>query len=386
MADKTVNASINKSRKFGGNTAPYGDASSYRRGPFAEHPASIPKYGYDKDTSKMSRLYLPSAKALLKVKKEDQDILSPLVNAGYFDFLHDSVTEGFTERTQIRRLINGAFAAYYFGMEPPVFQFSGTVFNDRQADWRINFLRLYTRYLRGTKLAKLHRRVWISYDNVIIKGEIQSMNTNIRAAQQTFCPFAFSVLVSEMIIKSSAGLTSPNIPDINLTSFTSQDTSAKKEVVSGIRSPNKPDAISKRELVESKRKKRLVTVNTQINQTEAKIKVEIAAADEAEESLVDFVASQGSLAAAKTSLEYSKYTADLATKEKALQTSQVKLTQYNKEKAKLVEKSARTNKNIKKRTAVAKTSTRVTSIVANTAKATKTTTNPVVKSVARIPT
>lgn len=239
---------INMARKFGGDKSYYGEDTAFQKGPHAAFPASIPKYSlgntYEDAVETAFRLWLPAAH-LLKTNPQDRDILIPLIRGRYIDLIATDIREGFAERVELKKLVNGAFVTYYYGSEAPNLMISGHVLNDFQADWRNNLLRLYTRYLRGTKLAKRGRQVIISYSDRVMTGEIVSLDEGLTGSGESHGNFTFRVIVHKVAVKVN-----PIVSDFKAkekSPFTGQDNPSidvtrKSQAV--IRSNNAADVIT----------------------------------------------------------------------------------------------------------------------------------------------
>jgi hypothetical protein len=156
------------------------------------------------DVTHMARLYVPDLSRLVKnsVNKKLFEQISD--QNGYIDFLLSSVTEQQRERVQVFETVGDEYAAYFFGKTPPVFIFTGQLYNVKQNNWRHAFLQLYSELLRGTKLQRYYRYVTVYYDRIYVIGSMISMSTEIRAESQMIGAFTFELLVKKMMLMDRA--------------------------------------------------------------------------------------------------------------------------------------------------------------------------------------
>ena len=199
--------------QFIGADAPQGDV----RGVYAQNPATTPKYhtgNGDVTKEYMARMFIPFAshKARNLFVASVPPASQPLANSlavsnklaasgntpyglGYIDFLLQSVQEQFTEKMQVVDAVGDNYIAYYLGQNPPTFQYSGTLLNSYQDDWRSAFTALYNDVLRGTMLARRKVVVVLAYDDVMVTGSLNNMSQMLTADFELKAAFNFSVLV-----------------------------------------------------------------------------------------------------------------------------------------------------------------------------------------------
>jgi len=241
-------ARVDAARKFGGDKSPYGEDTSSQKGPHAEHPASYPKYSLDNSLSGAQetgfRLYLPGS-YLLKTNPGDRDILLPLVNNRYIDLIVSQVQEEASERHEIRRLINGAFATYTYGADPAQLVISGTVLNDWQADWRNQLIRLYYGYISASKLNERGRRVIFSYSDLTVVGEVTGMGMVLTGDGETHGQFTLRVIVQKVAVKINPIQSDYQVKDKPpLAVQTTPIVSTSKQTTTVIRSEDPADVIT----------------------------------------------------------------------------------------------------------------------------------------------
>jgi len=187
------------------------------RGVYAKHPATTPKYhtgNADVTKEYMARLFVPfasdaarevfvntvpqNARALaehLAVSDETALWGGTTYGLGYIDFLLQSANEQFNEKLQVVDAVGDNYIAYYLGQNPPVFQYSGTLLNSYQDDWRAAFTVLYNDVLRGTMLARRKVVTVLAYDDVMITGSLSNLSQILTADFESMARFNFSMLV-----------------------------------------------------------------------------------------------------------------------------------------------------------------------------------------------
>jgi len=159
------------------------------------------------DVTHMARLYVPDLSRLVSATKNNvnKKLFEQISDQnGYIDFLLSSVTEQQRERIQVFETVGDEYAAYFFGKTPPVFIFTGQLYNVKQNNWRHAFLQLYSELLRGTKLQRYYRYVTVYYDRIYVIGSMISLSTEIRAESQMVGAFTFELLVKKMMLMDKA--------------------------------------------------------------------------------------------------------------------------------------------------------------------------------------
>jgi len=114
----------------------------------------------------------------------------------YTKFILDSVQESHTERSQIIETF-GDFYVFMFGQRPPVYNFSGTLINAKNASWLTDFMYMYETYLRGSRCVDNNSVAIITYGGRQIEGLILNTSNQTMAATEAGVPFQFSIVVFE---------------------------------------------------------------------------------------------------------------------------------------------------------------------------------------------
>lgn len=156
-------------------------------GSLAEYPRSADPFdvGVDGTTASIRVFGKP------KGKTETMDLIP-----AYTKFILDGVQESHTERSQIIETF-GDFYVFMFGQRPPVYNFTGTLINAKNASWVTDFMYMYEMWLRGTRCVENNAIVIITYGGRQIEGLILSTANQTMAASEMGVPFQFSVVVFE---------------------------------------------------------------------------------------------------------------------------------------------------------------------------------------------
>lgn len=139
-----------------------------------EQPASIRIFGYDAKKANTGKDLIPR----------------------YTKFILESVQETHTERSQIVETF-GDFYVFMFGERPPVYNFTGTLINTKNASWLTDFMYMYEQYLRGTRCVENNAVSIITYGGRQVEGLILNTSNQTSAPTEAGVPFQFSVVVFE---------------------------------------------------------------------------------------------------------------------------------------------------------------------------------------------
>lgn len=197
--------------------------ASYNRGQqgvFALHPLATPKYalnnglrdGEFRDT--LARIYISLADAAPATQAAYLDSLPTNVKelgkvlvgsntqggTGFIDFFLTSVQESFQEIVQVDKVLADDYVAFFYGQQPPMFQYSGVLLNSMQDDQRSGFARAYATMLRGTQLARRGALARLRYDSVIVSGTMTATSQMIAAENELAVQFSFTFLVKEYAV------------------------------------------------------------------------------------------------------------------------------------------------------------------------------------------
>jgi hypothetical protein len=140
----------------------------------------------------------PATKALAQVM-----IAGPGGGTGFVDFFLSQASERFQEVVQLDKVLSDDYVAFFFGQEPPRFEYSGFLLNSLQDDQRSGFLRAYSALLRGTQLARRGALARLRYDSVIVSGTMLAHQQTLNADNELAVPFSFSFLVKDYVIQTN---------------------------------------------------------------------------------------------------------------------------------------------------------------------------------------
>lgn len=215
MADKVFGNIVNAN----GSTSQYNPG---QQGVFGLNPLATPKYAQNKGPrdaefrNTLARLYISLADmsdtqiaAYLGTLPPDdatQSLAKVLLGAnsnggtGYVDFFLTSANEPFREIMQVDKVMADDYVAFFYGTEPPQFQYSGMLLNSLQDDQRGSFARAYQSMLRGTQLARRGALARMRYDSVIVSGVMIAQQQTLNADNEMAVPFSFTFLVKEYVV------------------------------------------------------------------------------------------------------------------------------------------------------------------------------------------
>lgn len=216
----------NNAANIGQSTTAQGSASNQynprQQGVFALNPLATPKYARNRglrdaefrDT--LARIYISLADASDAVRsaylaslpgdQATQALAKVLLGgnskggSGFIDFFLTQANEPFQEIVQVEKVLADDYVAFFYGQQPPQFQYSGMLLNSMQDDQRSGFARAYQQMLRGTQLAKRGALARLRYDSVIVSGVMMAHQQTLTAENEMIVPFSFTFLVKEYVI------------------------------------------------------------------------------------------------------------------------------------------------------------------------------------------
>jgi hypothetical protein len=169
---------------------------------------SLPTSGNPAVDASIRQEYLQSLPADQATQALAQVLLTgPGGGSGFIDFFLAQANEAFQEIVQIDKVLGDDYVAFFYGEQPPQFQYAGTLLNSMQDDQRSGFARAYQHILRGTQLARRGALARLRYDNVIVSGTMLSSQQTLNADNELAVPFSFTFLVKEYVVLSSLPFT-----------------------------------------------------------------------------------------------------------------------------------------------------------------------------------
>lgn len=203
-------ADANSTRKF------LGDAYDY-----------MPRFLQDPEKEEVASLRLVGKKSA-KSTTEDIDLIPP-----YSKFFLESYSEGHMERNQIIETFGDAYI-FFFGERPVIYNFTGTLLNTKDINWKEDFMFYYTNFLRGTKAVEYKAKVLLTYGYNQIEGYIMGVNTGANAANEKGVQMSFQMFVTKrrtMRLSVDFGIIEDN-------GKFNEDTSIINLITKGISDPN----------------------------------------------------------------------------------------------------------------------------------------------------
>ena len=185
-------------------------ARGERRGVFSSNPAMTPKYHTNNNEVSlgyMARMFIPfedpalGAEFVNSFGDSDTKILATALTSagyGYLDFLLQRADEPQQEQFQVVDVLSDNYVSYFYGRQPPMFQYSGVLLNTVQDDWRMAFHLMYNKLLRGTKMARHKTVVTLAYDDIFVTGVLVNMQQSLSADMEIAVPFSFTMLVKQI--------------------------------------------------------------------------------------------------------------------------------------------------------------------------------------------
>ena len=170
---------------------------------------------------------------------------------GFIDFFLTSANESFQEIMQVDKVLADDYVAFFYGQQPPVFQYSGTLLNSMQDDQRSGFANAYQLLLRGTQLARRGALARLRYDSVIVSGVLTAHQQQLNADNELAVPFSFSFLVKEYVVLQNAAFNKMDASDyvqlsadLTLASLQPVNTSSNARANTSMITPTTPSATS----------------------------------------------------------------------------------------------------------------------------------------------
>lgn len=115
----------------------------------------------------------------------------------YIGFLLSQVSESRSEKVQTLPLGGDSYLATFFGDSPRNYQFSGVLYNTRNAAHRDIFKLLYEYIFRGSRAAIDRYLVQVVYDRTVVTGWITNMSQSLSASNEMMAQFNFNMLIKD---------------------------------------------------------------------------------------------------------------------------------------------------------------------------------------------
>ncbi len=145
---------------------------------------------------------------------------------GYIDFILSQANHSLNEKVQVSETLSDNYAAFFFGQSPPIFQYSGYLYNTFQDDWTMRMYLLFQNIARGTQLARRGFMLHLRYDSLIVSGAMTNLQWSLVGAQEAASDFSFNMLVRKITILYGG-----------LSSVTSREPSDDLDSILGVQNP-----------------------------------------------------------------------------------------------------------------------------------------------------
>jgi hypothetical protein len=109
-------------------------------------------------------------------------------------FFLEQIGEAREEKVQVIDTF-GEWVAFFFGRKPEVYNYSGTLLNAKNHDWKNEFQANYDQFLRGSQAVKYRATMILQYDDVMVEGYMMNCAISQSAAADKSVPFQFTLLV-----------------------------------------------------------------------------------------------------------------------------------------------------------------------------------------------
>ena len=125
---------------------------------------------------------------------------------GYDKFLITSVQGAMTEKTQILEVFGDNEVVYYFGRQPMIFNISGVLIDSPDNSWFVQWLKMYSDFLRGTQTAQNYELLCLVLPNMKLTGTIMGFDWTQDAARDVDIPFSFQFITKTVEPISTDGI------------------------------------------------------------------------------------------------------------------------------------------------------------------------------------
>jgi hypothetical protein len=124
---------------------------------------------------------------------------------GYDKFLITGVSCDMSEKVQISEVFGDGEVVYYFGRAPLIFNIRGVLIDSPDNNWFVDWLKMYSEFLRGSQTAKNYELIKIVLPNMAITGTISSFSYSQDSQRDIDIPFAFQ-FIAKLIEPIAANL------------------------------------------------------------------------------------------------------------------------------------------------------------------------------------
>jgi len=169
----------------------YGKAATEKDKVYDRNPKTVNPMDFEEPAA--LRVFGKKSKKSSGTKSGDVELIPPFTK-----FILEGSSEAHTERSQIVETF-GSFYVFMFGERPPMYNFSGTLINAKDINWRQDFQFYYDNYLRGTKCVENNARLVMTYGGRQIEGFMLNFQTQTDAAIEMGVKVSFQLVVTNRL-------------------------------------------------------------------------------------------------------------------------------------------------------------------------------------------
>lgn len=125
---------------------------------------------------------------------------------GYDKFLITNISCQMSEKVQISEVFGDNEVVYYFGRQPMIFNISGILVDSPDNDWFVEWLKMYSEFLRGSQTARNYELIKIILPNMIITGTISGFAWNQDSSRDVDIPFNFQFIAKVIEPRPATGV------------------------------------------------------------------------------------------------------------------------------------------------------------------------------------
>jgi len=149
----------------------------------------------------------PDTYAYIRVIKDDGTEIplfgtNPRTTAPYANFIVTQWEHNEQEKIQIVNTF-GEDYLYLFGRKPREYALGGLLLNSADFNWRGQWWRNYSEYLRGYKLARMGARAYLFVDGTVVEGYFINSSQPQESSSQNLIHFSTTMLVTNYVDTTS---------------------------------------------------------------------------------------------------------------------------------------------------------------------------------------
>lgn len=130
---------------------------------------------------------------------------------GYINFLMQSASHSLREVLQVVETLDDLYSGYSFGQQPPTFQYSVALINNKQDAQAHKMFKVYREILRSNRLAHNKMICHLSYDGYLVSGYLTGFTWQLQAADESMVSAQFEMLVKGVQVSLTMPTGNPTI-------------------------------------------------------------------------------------------------------------------------------------------------------------------------------